>query len=186
MTRRPYPHSMAPRNFYFDIGANNGDSVVNFLGRMVKTDAVLQENQALDGSHQSSSLFADRKGVNLTAPWTVVAVEPNNKYTFDLEQKRKSLEEKSYVKQMTLIMETAVTSFDGTIEFISDAQATSDTGNAGATIMQESRSAVGMHYSVKALDILTLLKNSHIRKSDFVVLKLVSKNKIDVFFDSSN
>jgi hypothetical protein len=164
----------APRNFYFDLGANNGDSIISFLDKITANIPTVNTNTATDGSVNSKVFAPAPQGTNFSAPWWIIAVEPNKKYLNELGEKKKLLEKRSNIKSVNILLKTAVTTFDGEIEFISDAENKDDVGNAGASIMSDSKSAVGIHYKVQAMDIVTLLlKKNVIRKIDFVVIKLV-------------
>ena len=93
-----------PKNVFFDLGANNGDSVDNFLGTSGKAN----------GGNIRSKIPADK----LNQKWIIHAIEGNS--FFDSNLLNLKTKYKNTGHQITVHNGTIVTSYDGFITFYID------------------------------------------------------------------
>ena len=161
---------LAPRNIYIDVGANDGSSVRTFVDEMLNItgngrDVAHNGIQAIEAF--SSTLY------DKTIPWIVHAFEPNPRYNDQLHETCKQLLATKKTASCRLHLGTAMFIKDGNMTFYSD-QENGNTGDAGASLKSSSRSIKPSHasYSVHVVDVVTFFTRMHIRRSDFVVLKL--------------
>ena len=136
---------------------------------------------AVDGSEKAPGL-SDLTGImnasvpsvgqnhtNHTAVWDVIVFEANSLFTERLGSDRARLLAEGKVKSYHLYNGTAISVKDGFIDFILD---NNQTGSSGSTLQSDSRSAVGRKISTPMVDIVTLFKTHHIRRQDYVVVKV--------------
>jgi len=154
---RPF-EKYEPKNVFLDLGANKGDSVVNFLG-ITKT--------ALGG--KMSNLI----DLNLVKnkSWIIYAVEANPHFNKALSDLKKQLERDETIK-MHLYNETAAWTSDGFVEFFVD---TVNSGNDfwGSSLNKNHPDAVRSgqkSVKVRSVDVARLIKQYDER--DLVVVKM--------------
>jgi FkbM family methyltransferase len=120
--------SQPPRSVYFDIGANNGDSITEFV-----------EGHPLPGDEK----------------WDVVLIEATPRFTDQLLLLCASLVEEGKVRSCLPIVETALTTSNGVVSiFVEEGRREHD----ASTIVTDSmilRSA-GSYFNATALDVVTL------------------------------
>ena len=145
-----------PKNVYFDLGANNGDSVDNFLDVNIKSH----------GGDIRSKIPAER----LKQKWIIHAIEGNSAFDlnlFNLKTKYKQTEHKILVYNGTI-----VTNYDGFITFYIDEN--NRYGNhVGSSILENHPDVVlSKKVNVKkpCVDLARLLR--FYTQSDFVVVKM--------------
>jgi FkbM family methyltransferase len=161
---------LAPRNIYIDVGANDGSSVRTFIDEMLNITGNGRDvaHNGIQAIEAFSSPFYDK-----AISWTVHAFEPNPRYNSQLEDTCKHLLTTKKTASCRLHLGTAMFVKDGNMTFYSD-QENGNTGDAGASLKSTSRSIKPSHasYSVHVVDVVSLFARMHIRRSDFVVLKL--------------
>ena len=144
-----------PKNVFFDLGANNGDSIENFMG--VKS--------AGHGGNIRDKIAADK----LDEHWTIYAVEGNSLFDSQLHQLKTK-----YSKYFDFVMlnGTIVTTYDGFITFYLD---TNDRyGNQVGSSIKENHPDVIRSNKVNktkpCVDLARLLKQYD--EQDYVVVKM--------------
>ena len=147
-----------PKNVFLDLGANKGDSVVNFLG--------ITENA--QGGKMSNLI-----DLNLVKnkSWIIYAVEANPHFNKALSDLKKQLERDETIK-MHLYNETAAWISDGFVEFFVD---TVNSGNDfwGSSLNKNHPDAVRSgqkSVKVRSVDVARLIKQYDER--DLVVVKM--------------
>jgi FkbM family methyltransferase len=116
----------APRSVYFDIGANNGDTITEFVAGHPLPAGEL---------------------------WDVVLIEATPRYTDELLLLCASLLEGGKVKSCLPIVETALTTYDGFVDiFVEDSRGDASTIVSDSKILGGS----GTHFNATALDVVTL------------------------------
>jgi FkbM family methyltransferase len=148
----------APKNVFIDLGANKGDSIVNFLG--------ITENA--QGGKMSNLI--DLSLVK-NKDWIIYAVEANPHFNKVLNDLKKQLERDHRVK-MHLYNETAAWTKDGFIEFFVD---TVNSGNDfwGSSLNKNHPDAIRSgqkSVKVRSIDVARLIKQYDER--DLVVVKM--------------
>ncbi len=99
-----YYNGTEPKNIYFDLGANNGDSIENFLSM----------NYLSNGGDIRSKIPAQK----LKQKWTIYAIEGNSAFDsmlFSLKNKYKNT-----IHDIILYNGTVVANYDGFIRFYID------------------------------------------------------------------
>ena len=159
---------LAPRNIYIDVGANDGSSVSTFVNEML---SITGNNRDRNGFQAIEAYTSPLH--NKSTPWIVHAFEPNPKYEKHLQEICKELQSNKKTVSCRLHLGTAMYIKDGNMTFYSD-QENGMTGDLGASLKSTSRSIKPSHasYSVHVVDVVTFFTRMHIRRSDFVVLKL--------------
>lgn len=157
-------HHHTPRNIYIDLGTNDGASISSFINQLQS------QGVATDGSSAVKGGWAALINTSRTLDtWDVIAIEANEEQTPRVRRIQTKLLAEQKVRSMVFYNGTAIGCKDGTVEFIWDSPTI---GQAGSTIMSESKSAVGKVVSVPMLDIVTLFRKEHIHVNDFVVVKM--------------
>ena len=151
-----------PRNFFIDLGANNGKSVDYFLQGEQK-----KGNVAESGGHAGSKL----NGLGSDGTWHIVAVEANYRFTNQLHERAAKFLGANLVKSFTVYNGTAIGDHDGTLSLWWDGR---DQPHEGFSEMSGTESHLNYNKSeqVPLMDIVTLFRNHHIHARDQVVMKL--------------
>lgn len=137
-------------NWYFDVGLNNGDSVLQLLD---KTSPPPSESECSPGV------------------WNVVGFEPNRKHSPQLRALQKALLQRADVGNTTLFLETAAGTEDGMITFYHDKLLTD--GEVAATTRRDANSAdASLSDLVRQVDIVNVLRGLKIAKQDYVYIKI--------------
>jgi FkbM family methyltransferase len=137
----------APRSVYFDIGANNGDTITEFVAGHPLPDGEL---------------------------WDVVLIEATPRFTDQLLALCATLLEDGRVRSCLPLVETALTTYNGFVDiFVEEMRASHD----ASTIVQDSKitQGSGTHFNATALDIVTLFTDVfpvHPRDSVFVKIDI--------------
>ena len=166
----PESASLPPLLRYIDAGANDGSSVLSFLGQQNKT-----LNTAFDGSRKAPGFETLRLGLENTTSgirsgaWHVYAFEANPFHNERLTQQRQQLLASGAVKTYKLFNATALSCTDGNVEFFLD---NFETGSAGSTLRADSKSAKGRKIKIISVDVVTLFRTEQFRSKDVVVLKM--------------
>ena len=92
---------VSPRNVFFDFGANNGDSVENFLGGVTKSE----------GGDIRTKIPAEK----LNQKWVIYAVEGNPEFDVKLIDIQKKYKDSGH--EIILYNSTIVAKYDGFIKF---------------------------------------------------------------------
>ena len=150
------------RNFFFDLGANNGKSVDYFLRGGDEKGSVSNS-----GGHAESTL----SGRGSDGSWHIVAVEANHRFSNELHERAAKFLAANQVKSFTVYNGTAIGDHDGTLSLWWDG---SDAPHEGFSEMVGTESHLRYKKSeqVPLVDIVTLFRNHHIHVRDHVVLKL--------------
>ena len=156
------------RYIYIDIGTNDGTSIQSFV-RGIYGGLSTDGSQVIKGGWKH--VLEGCNFQNNTVLWHIVAVEANPRYTNQIQQLKTDLLQKKAIHSMSLYTGVAISTYNGHIDLILDGTGNFP-GDAGASTMKESKSAVGRHVQVQALDILTLFKREQITRRDFVVVKV--------------
>jgi len=154
---RPF-EKYEPKNVFLDLGANKGDSVVNFLG-ITKTAQGGKMSNLID-----LNLVKNKS-------WIIYAVEANPHFNKALSDLKKQLERDETIK-MHLYNETAAWTSDGFVEFFVD---TVNSGNDfwGSSLNKNHPDAVRSgqkSVKVRSVDVARLIKQYDER--DLVVVKM--------------
>jgi FkbM family methyltransferase len=159
---------LAPRNIYIDVGANDGSSVRTFVDEMLSITGTNKDRNGFQASEAYSSPEHNR-----SIPWIVHAFEPNPRFEKQLHEICGELQASKKIASCRLHVGTAMFIKDGNMTFYSD-QDNGMSGDLGASLKSTSRSINPSHasYSVHVVDVVSFFTRLHIRRSDFVVLKL--------------
>ena len=136
-----------PRNVNFDIGANNGDTITEFVAK-----------HPLPGGEL----------------WDVVLIEATPRFTDQLLALCASLLESGRVRSCLPLVETALTTYNGFVDiFVEEMRSEHD----ASTIVKDSKitDGSGTHFNATALDIVTLFTDVfpvHPRDSVFVKIDI--------------
>ena len=151
---------------FFDLGANDGSSVAYFVEKSSRRDAY-KTDAFEDGSfrEQATKLTSGSSQDS----WEVHVFEANKKYTEKLVAQRNLYLASNVVKSYMLYNGTAVSTYNGFINFTFDHI---PGGDAGSTTMAESNSALGAINTVIAIDIVSVFRNLQIVENDFVAIKM--------------
>lgn len=169
-----FPHHNAKhhgnsRNFYIDLGANDGSSIVAFTNQVHSGTVVSGDGSTeLEGGWKGLVARPDNVSAPLSS-WHIIAFEAGEGHTPALHDIQKNLTDTKSVASIKIYNATAISTRDGTIEFIWDLHHKAD---AGSTTMRESASANGQVVVVPCMDIVTLFRKEHITIDDFVVMKV--------------
>lgn len=160
-------HHHRPRNIFIDLGTNDGESILAFVKGLSVGGLATDGSSTLQGGW-AALINSTSHNMN-SSSWDVVAFEANDKYSPKIREISTNLLNQNKVHSFRLYGGTAISTYDGQVEFIYDGKWAS----AGSTTMGESRSAIGKKIVVPTIDINTLFHQlEHIRPSDFVVLKI--------------
>ena len=137
----------APRSVYFDIGANNGDTITQFV----------------DGHPLPPGEL-----------WDVVLIEATPRYTAGLLRLCASLLQAGRVRSCLPLVETALTTYNGFVDiFVEDARGDASTIVSDSKILSGS----GTHFNASALDVVSLFTDKfpvYPRDSVFVKIDIES------------
>jgi FkbM family methyltransferase len=147
-----------PKNVFLDLGANKGDSIVNFLGFTENAQGGKMSNLI------DMNLVKNRS-------WIIYAVEANPHFNKALSDLKKQIERDNKIK-MQVYNETAAWTQDGFIEFFVD---TVNSGNDfwGSSLNKNHPDAVRSgqkSVKVRSVEIARLIKQYDER--DLVVVKM--------------
>ena len=150
--------AQAPRSLFFDVGTNDGGSLVSFLLKR----GLMREDGAVPLVHMESGLRDRPK-------WHVVAVEANPRWAPILRAKCASYVAAGITASCEVVS-AALTTFDGNATLHFDTPG----GSLGASILAESNSvrSKGLSAQVPAMDVLTLFKQLPPRRQDNCVVKV--------------
>ena len=137
--------SSAPRFVYFDLGANNGDSITAFLD-----------------AHPP------------TAYWDVVLIEANPLFTAQLRALCANAVVSGRARSCLPLVETALTTYDGRVDiFLDEVRAEHDASSIIKTANLATAGNKGRVFSAAALDVETLFTSTFaVHKTDFVAVKM--------------
>ena len=170
------------RKIFFDIGTNDGASLVDFTLSQLNDSRIhirdfakthmLQYNYKIISEDRiarlKNSILAANDSLRVGYDsWELYGFEPNNRFKKPLDTVRNFLEGLNGIKSCQILCETAIGVNDGTANLILD-RGEGD----GSTLSDESKVAVGKSVPVTVIDIVTLFKEYRIRERDFVVLKI--------------
>ncbi len=145
-----------PKNIYFDLGANNGDSVDNFLDPNIKSH----------GGNIRSKIPADK----LSQKWTIYAIEGNSAFDQNLLDLKTRYGNTQH--EIILYNGTIVTSYDGFITFYIDKN--NRYGNhVGSSILENHPDVVlskKVSVNKPCIDLARLLRLY--TQNDFIVVKM--------------
>ncbi len=156
------------RNIYIDLGANNGDSITAFVDKVFTGSLANDGSSAVQGGWKTLLSRPDGTAIDPKS-WNIIAFEANIGFTNKLQAIERNLTDGKYVSSIKIYNGTAISTSDGTIDFVWDSKYGAF---SGATTMKESFSAVGRTITVPKVDIVTLFRKEHITVDDFVVVKV--------------
>jgi FkbM family methyltransferase len=137
--------SAPPRNVYFDLGANNGQSITQFL---------------------------DAHPLRAGEAWDVVLIEATPRFTAELLLLCDSLVASARARSCLPIVETALTTANGHVSvFVEEQRGESD----ASTIVADSKivGGAGAYFNASALDVVSLFREVFpVRPEDFVAVKV--------------
>ena len=163
----PIKHHVS-RNIYIDLGANNGDSITAFVNKAFSGSLEIDGSSAVQGGWKTLLSRPDGTAIDPKS-WNIIAFEANIGFTNKLQAIERNLTDGKYVSSIKIYNGTAISTSDGTIDFVWDSKYGAF---SGATTMKESFSAVGRTITVPKVDIVTLFRKEHITVDDFVVVKV--------------
>lgn len=157
------PSRLPPRLIYVDLGTFDGQSLISFIEEASKRTKIASKitnkygkgnNIALDGIQLGSNFF---DFVPLPhSKWEIFAFEANRKHSESMNIVANKLKnDRNDILSVDLHIGTAITTFDGEVEFLLDNLID---GDAGSTLNKESKSSIGKAVKVRAIDVITLLK----------------------------
>lgn len=161
------------RNYiFFDLGANNGDSILTFFELEPKLGMFKQNNY-------NYKKFGPEAA---QAEWTVFAFEANPAFNEDLERTARILESQTN-HRLVVFRETAAWTYNGTIKFY--LESLSGMG-VGSSLDRKHRNILNQpgfkEIQVACLDVASIIKQNDL--NDFIVMKIdIEGAEYDLIFD---
>ena len=157
---------------FFDLGANNGDSILTFFEIEPKIAMFKQNNY-------NYKKFGPEAA---QTQWTVFAFEANPAFNEDLERTARILESQTY-HRLVVFKETAAWTYNGTIKFY--LESLSGMG-VGSSLDRKHRNILNQsgvkEIQVACLDVASMIKQNDI--NDFIVMKIdIEGAEYDLIFD---
>lgn len=151
--KSPESTSPQPRNVFFDLGANVGDSAENFLGLLDKVENVNDIKNVIPGN-------------KLKEKWIMYLIEGNSRFDDNLLKIKQKHSDKH---EIIVLNGTIVTDHDGEITFFLDQK---NNKQVGSSILENHPDVIAnkLKQTKPCVDLARLLRQY--RQSDYVVVKM--------------
>lgn len=149
------------KNFIlYDLGCNNGDSLLSFFGFKPRFPQLIEERL----TYRSFGKIAEN------ATWTIYAFEANAKFNKDLD-KTIRIFNNSTKHKLNVYKETAAWKYDGTVDFYAENVTGFGLGSSIESTHPDVVKSGAAKLSVACRDIGKMLKETH-KKDNYVVMKI--------------
>lgn len=149
------------KNFIlFDLGCNNGDSLLSFFGFKPRYPQFIEERL----TYRSFGKIAQN------ATWTIYAFEANAKFNKDLDKVIRIFKHSTKHK-IDIFKETAAWKYDGTVDFYAENVTGFGLGSSIESTHPDVVKSGAAKHPVACKDIGKMLKETH-RKDNYVVMKI--------------